>query len=484
MSASIKSLYCEDFQSHSKTKIDLAPEGGLTILWGPTDSGKTAIVRALRLLFYNVPSGTDFIRVGRSTAIVAIELSDGTKVVRERSKSVNRYRIVKEGKSPQIFEGFGASVPLEVQEATGVRVVSIGDSLNLTLNLSEQLDGPFLGKSVSGPAKAKILGALAGTEEVDKAQRDVGLDLHRAGQEETRLAGEIKALDARITEYDYLPELAERISALEAWLASVREAQARLSVLESARGRLDALGSQRSLSLAVMVRWSGIGEAAVNAEHAELALAGMRILSERRDSLASIAASKAESGAKLSRWSGLSEAITLHAEGKRAWHGKVKLEGLRDDLALSQKHIAGHKSVLSRWAGVVEADRLISEAREAREKGAALFRLKCETDRIKADTEDALKTSSRWARLTDADTLVSETPSLASRFAALIRSREALTSIRQSRVIAEDSLSRHAKALGDARSLYADTLAAMGVCPVCGSRVSLETVKNHIQEVE
>jgi hypothetical protein len=221
-------------------------------------------VRALRWLLYNIPQGLDFIQVGKHMATVAIELADGTKIARERSKSVNRYRIAKPGASPVTLvtlEGFGNAVPVEVQELTGVRNVTIGD-LEFTLNLSEQLDGPFLGnKAISGPARAKVLGKLAGTEEVDEAQRILGTDLYRAGQDEKRLLSEIEALDAKIREYDYLLALAERIAKLESLLQVVREAQDRLAKLEFASQKLAGIQNQRAQALNVLARWKDLREA-------------------------------------------------------------------------------------------------------------------------------------------------------------------------------------------------------------------------------
>ena len=53
-----KYLHLINFQSHLNTVIELHP--GLNILVGESDQGKTAIIRALRWLFYNEPRGTGF----------------------------------------------------------------------------------------------------------------------------------------------------------------------------------------------------------------------------------------------------------------------------------------------------------------------------------------------------------------------------------------------------------------------------------------
>jgi DNA repair ATPase RecN len=95
ISNSIKQITVENFQSWKKGTIELAPNGQLTVLTGSSDSGKTAIgIRALRWLLYNIPQGTDFIRVGCTFARVSVLYESGHTVIRERSTSKNQYKII------------------------------------------------------------------------------------------------------------------------------------------------------------------------------------------------------------------------------------------------------------------------------------------------------------------------------------------------------------------------------------------------------
>src|SRR3989304_399576 len=147
----ISSLEILNFQSHAHTEVTFAPAGQLTVLVGESDAGKTACIRALKWLLFNQPDGIDFIRVGASMARVTVTLANGARITRERSKSVNRYLLDVPGQEEKKFEGFGrGAVPLEIIEACGIKMVSIGD-LELNLNLGSQLEGPFLGSSVSAP---------------------------------------------------------------------------------------------------------------------------------------------------------------------------------------------------------------------------------------------------------------------------------------------------------------------------------------------
>jgi exonuclease SbcC len=216
-------LTIENFQSHEKTVIKFAPGGQLTVITGQTDSGKTAIFRALRWLLYNQPQGTDFIRAGCTFTRVTGNYASGHIIIRERTASKNQYRIVTPGAvAPIVLEGFGNSVPVEVQEITGIRTVTIGD-MDFNLNLAEQLDGPFLGnKSVSSGTRAKVMGKLAGTEVLDFAGKNVGTDLFRRNQDEKRLAGEVNGLQDAVAQYDYLPTLAMKIEAVDRLVEAIK----------------------------------------------------------------------------------------------------------------------------------------------------------------------------------------------------------------------------------------------------------------------
>src|SRR5690606_6404956 len=110
--------------------------------------------------------------------------------------------------------------------ATGVRTVRIAEQ-ELEVNIARQLDPPFLGSGISGPARAKALGALAGVDVVDRASRALGTDLHRTRQEAKRLESEVQALQERLAEYEHLPKLAEALEDLKVISARVQAAQER-----------------------------------------------------------------------------------------------------------------------------------------------------------------------------------------------------------------------------------------------------------------
>jgi exonuclease SbcC len=116
-----KKLVIENFQSHVNTECTFHP--GLNVFVGPSDSGKSAILRALRWVLFNAPRGADFIRVGTNLCKVELHLSDGSIItrIRNHTSSINRYQLNKPNKEELVFEGFGSEVPLEIVQAHQIR---------------------------------------------------------------------------------------------------------------------------------------------------------------------------------------------------------------------------------------------------------------------------------------------------------------------------------------------------------------------------
>ncbi|MFA7175183.1 MAG: AAA family ATPase, partial [Kiritimatiellia bacterium] len=227
----IKSVEIRNFQSHEHTIVEFAGAGLLTVITGASDCGKTAIIRAIKWALFNEPRGMDFMRAGAEFAQVTVLFTSGVTVIRERRKSVNRYTLLLPDSDRQVFEAFGDGVPVEIRMATGIAPIHISD-LELQLQLAEQLDGPFLGsKSTTGPARAKIVGKLAGTEVVDHAGKEVARDMHRANMEAPNLASQIASLETQIARYDWLPTTEQTLEQAITHQQSAQTAQARRDLL-------------------------------------------------------------------------------------------------------------------------------------------------------------------------------------------------------------------------------------------------------------
>jgi len=88
----IRRIILKNFMSHEETVIELAD--GVTVLTGPNNTGKSAVVEALRCIVENPPS-KELIRHGAQKAEVAVELDSGETIVWERTYTYPLYKIIK-----------------------------------------------------------------------------------------------------------------------------------------------------------------------------------------------------------------------------------------------------------------------------------------------------------------------------------------------------------------------------------------------------
>ena len=204
----ITNLRINNFQSHKDTTVEF--DNGLNVITGASDQGKSAIVRAVKWVLFNEPRGTEFIKKGASMAKVSISFSNDFKVTRERSKSKNRY-IVEDAKGQEkVFEGFGNDIPQEVLDAHGIKKVMIDDDISSCLNISDQLEGPFL-LSQTASLRAKSIGRIIGLQIIDRAIRDCVLDLKRDSHDLESMKAEKIKVESKIEEYSDVEFISKRV---------------------------------------------------------------------------------------------------------------------------------------------------------------------------------------------------------------------------------------------------------------------------------
>jgi exonuclease SbcC len=169
----IEKLVLKNFQRHESLTIEFDPQ--ITTLIGPSDAGKSAIIRALLWLATNRPAGDSFVRHGSELASVSLWV-DGHKITRQRGKGVNRYSI--DGKE---LAAFGQGVPEEIS-----RLLNIDE-----INISRQHQPHYLFADSPGEV-ARQLNAVINLGAIDATLAKLGAELRQAkavvGVSEQRLA--------------------------------------------------------------------------------------------------------------------------------------------------------------------------------------------------------------------------------------------------------------------------------------------------------
>ena len=208
----LKTVILENFQSHKHTSIEF--NEGLNVILGPSDSGKSAIIRGIKWALYNEPAGDFFIKEGEREASVTLIFSDDTKVQRIRSKSKNIYILSKQDGEELRFEGFGMTVPEEIIEATGIYKIKLDSDYSNAINLAEQLEGPFL-LSEKTSTRAVAIGRLIGVNVIDDALRETLRDKGNKSRRKNDLEDRKDKLKEELGQYEYLDMLKLKLDRVE-----------------------------------------------------------------------------------------------------------------------------------------------------------------------------------------------------------------------------------------------------------------------------
>ncbi|AUS09068.1 hypothetical protein C1X05_09555 [Laceyella sacchari] len=240
--STFKKLVIENFQSHQHTTIDFSD--GLNVFVGASDSGKSAILRAIRWVLFNVPRGSDYIRSGAKECRVSLTFADGTEVVRVRSTSVNRYLLRKPGEEEQVFEGFGNMVPQEIVDAHGIEPIKL-DQKELYVHFGTQLESPFL-LFESNQNKAKTIGRISGAHLIDYALKKASADRQQINAQIKQLEQSRDEIKEKLQPYENIAELEEQVSLAEEAFSKATELKALCERLRKAQEQLGLLGMAKA----------------------------------------------------------------------------------------------------------------------------------------------------------------------------------------------------------------------------------------------
>jgi DNA repair ATPase RecN len=187
----IKNLKIINFQSHHNSELYF--DRGLNVIIGKSDSGKTAILRALNKVINNRPVGDGFITHDKNKC--EIKLDDITRI---KSKKENSYVV-----NEKVLKAFGTEPPQEVKEL-----------LNFNeLNIQFQLEAPFLLSQSSGEV-ARFLNKIINLDIIDISLKNIESTKRKFKNEFERKENEEKELQEEIKNYDWIEEFEIKLKEL------------------------------------------------------------------------------------------------------------------------------------------------------------------------------------------------------------------------------------------------------------------------------
>lgn len=195
----LKALSIQNFQSHAKTELNFSE--GVNIIVGPTDSGKSAIIRALRWLVWNRPSGDAIRSTWGGKTEVECETTEGS-ITRIKDKS-EEYKLHSEGTDLD-FKAFGTSVPEEISHVLNINEI----------NLQQQLDSPFLLSDSPGEV-AQHFNRVAHLDQIDFGLKRVQSWIRSIEQTIQSNAQQLGRLNEELTKYEPLDKIETQVEVLE-----------------------------------------------------------------------------------------------------------------------------------------------------------------------------------------------------------------------------------------------------------------------------
>lgn len=300
----IERLQLIDFQAHVDLKVRLDPR--VTTIVGPSDVGKSAILRGLRWVALNRPLGDQLRRTGADAVTVRLWV-DGHRISRTRSKSSNLYTL-----DGTTYAAVASDVPEPIS-----RMLNVDEG-----NFQGQHDSPYWFADTAGNV-AKSLNAIVNLGIID----DI---LGELGGRRTRAATVAELAEGRLRE--------AKAAALD--LVWVEDAEADLVAVDRAAREAE---SARADHGHIVETVTSLEQAQTVYERASrLSLAGRDVVaagdgasltraasSGLRDLIAEIEAAEAKTHPPISA----NELESLSSLSTSAWNASADADGLRDLVA-------------------------------------------------------------------------------------------------------------------------------------------------------
>lgn len=242
----------KNFQSLHNAKLSL---GKLTVILGNSDSGKSAVLRAIKLVVFNT-STSGFVTEGQRKSEVSLTFDTGLKVAIERGPSLSTYRLLSNNEI-KAFTKAGKDVPDQVKKALAL------SSRSQSVHFAGQFDAPYL-LMESGTGVAQTLGNLTGINTLYEGIREANRRRLDAKKKNDIRKGDLEGLVVRLRAFRDLPQQVKEMERVE---QSFKTASVLNQKIASIQTQLDTVEiaqeafERASASIPSELEWSQLEEA-------------------------------------------------------------------------------------------------------------------------------------------------------------------------------------------------------------------------------
>lgn len=219
----LKELQICNYQSHRNTNISFS--SGITGIIGESLSGKTPILRLIKWIVLNRPSGfrfhSHFAKKDKETS-GQLTLDSGSKVTLSKIKKDAIYKLEVPGKKIQRFRKLKQGVPDLVKNE-----LNIGD-----INFQDQLASHFLVTS-SGGQIAKAISKITQVDKINSWVKTIKKKISFLKSKESILKSDIKMIDTQLKSFKGVNRLGRVIVKLDAICSKKCEAEAEYEKIDS-----------------------------------------------------------------------------------------------------------------------------------------------------------------------------------------------------------------------------------------------------------
>jgi DNA repair exonuclease SbcCD ATPase subunit len=192
----IESLDIIDFQSHAKSHLDFGP--GVNLIMGKSDSGKTAIIRAINWIVNNKPAGDRYRRTGSKKTTVCMALNNET-IEKVRDDKLNEYRA-----GTTQYKALGQAVPDDISKKINFSEV----------NIQYQMDSPFLLSQSSGEV-ARYFNKVVNLEEIDESMKKAASAVRDLNSQISNQEGELGQAREKLETLSWIDKAKESLKGLQ-----------------------------------------------------------------------------------------------------------------------------------------------------------------------------------------------------------------------------------------------------------------------------
>lgn len=220
----IDKIQLTNFQAHKKSVLELTK--GLNVITGQSDQGKSAIIHALYWLFFNKPSGTEFLNWDADNCSVEITVGSDT-LARIRTKDTNSYKI-----NEQKLDAVRSNVPDEIREI-----------INITETNVQLQDDPYFLLSQNSSEVARILNQVVGITKIDSSLQYVNRIVNEQRATITFIKNEIKEKENKLKKYKEIKQIDELYLRYKRKLDEINKLEQKLDLIDDYKEQLQSFDS-------------------------------------------------------------------------------------------------------------------------------------------------------------------------------------------------------------------------------------------------